>query len=115
MDRRMGTVRVVSADTTPATAGIPCVRPRRQGRAAMRPLNATDPQYIADYRLLRRLDPGETFLAQAPDASIVVVRIGPAAEAAIRVRGRYVAQVRGLDAHGSPPWLAAAYHPGPSL
>jgi hypothetical protein len=81
----------------------------------MRPLNATDPPYIADYRLLRRLDPGEMFLAQAPDASIVVVRVGPAAEAAIRVRGRYVAQVRGLDAHGSPPWLAAAYHPGPSL
>ncbi|MGI5238265.1 hypothetical protein [Dactylosporangium sp. CA-139066] len=81
----------------------------------MRPLNATDPQYIADHRLLRRLDPGETFLAQAPGGSIVVVRAARVAEAAARVRGRYVAQIRGQDPHASPPWLATDYHPGPAL
>jgi serine/threonine protein kinase len=101
----------------------------------MRPLNATDRPYIANYRLLRRLAPGgmgDVFLAQAEDGSILVVKVVPAGpafglhagpaerfrremEATSRVRGRYVAHIRGMDPHGSPPWLATDYYPGPSL
>jgi serine/threonine protein kinase len=97
----------------------------------MRPLNATDRPYIANYRLLRRLAPGgmgEVFLGQAEGGSILVVKVvaregvnGQAErftsemEATSRVRGRYVAHIRGMDPHGSPPWLATDYYPGPSL
>jgi hypothetical protein len=97
----------------------------------MRPLNSTDRPYIANYRLLRRLAPGgmgEVFLGRAEDGSILVVKIVSADESGVlagrfqsemeatsRVRGQYVARIRGMDPYGSPPWLATDYYPGPSL
>jgi serine/threonine protein kinase len=106
------------------------------GRAAnlvMEPLTSDDPVEIGGYQLHARLGAGgmgRVYLAATPagrPVALKVVRpeIGDDEEfrirfrqeilAAQRVHGLYTAQLLDADPAATPPWLATAYVPGPSL
>jgi serine/threonine protein kinase len=97
------------------------------------PLTRDDPRQIAQYRLRARLGSGgmgRVYLAVTPSGRPVALKVvrsdlGDDAEfrnrfrqeinAARRVHGLYTAQLVDADPDASPPWLATAYVPGPSL
>jgi hypothetical protein len=99
----------------------------------MAPLSDADPTRIGPYRLHGRLGAGgmgQVFLGRSPGGRMVAVKVvrpelaedaeflrrfATEATAARRVGGFYTAQVVDADPEGSPPWLATAYIPGPSL
>jgi serine/threonine protein kinase len=99
----------------------------------MAPLSDADPTRIGPYRLHGRLGAGgmgQVFLGRSPGGRMVAVKVvrpelaedaefrrrfATEAAAARRVGGFYTAQVVDADPEGSPPWLATAYIPGPSL
>jgi serine/threonine protein kinase len=101
--------------------------------AAVEPLTGDDPGQIAGYRLRARLGSGgmgRVYLAVTSSGRPVALKVvrsdlGDDAEfrlrfrqeidAARRVHGLYTAQVVDADPDASPPWLATAYVPGPSL
>jgi serine/threonine protein kinase len=99
----------------------------------VQPLASGDPVQVAGYRLRGRLGSGGmgvvylAYTAQGQPVALKLLRpdLGddPAfrarfrqeVDAARRVSGRYTAQVLDADPEASPPWLATAYVPGPSL
>ncbi|MDT0344487.1 serine/threonine-protein kinase [Streptomyces litchfieldiae] len=100
----------------------------------MEDLLAGDPREVGPYRLLKRLGGGgmgQVFLGRSRrGARLVAVKVvrpelaGDAdfrrrfvreVEAARQVGGFYTAHVVDADPEADPPWLAAAYIPGPSL
>ncbi|RKS07495.1 serine/threonine protein kinase [Nocardiopsis sp. Huas11] len=99
----------------------------------MAPLSDADPTRIGPYRLHGRLGVGgmgQVFLGRSPGGRMVAVKVvrpelaedadfrrrfASEAAAARRVGGFYTAQVVDADPEGTPPWLATAYIPGPSL
>jgi serine/threonine kinase PknH len=100
---------------------------------SIEPLTGDDPAEVAGYRLRARLGAGgmgRVYLASAPGGRPVALKIvrpefgddpefrgrfQHEVEAARRVHGRYTAQVLDADPDATPPWLATAYVPGPSL
>ncbi|MDA2804750.1 serine/threonine-protein kinase [Nocardiopsis suaedae] len=92
-----------------------------------------DPSHIGPYRVHGRLGGGgmgRVFLAHSPGGRTVAVKVvhpgladdpefrrrfATEVEAARRVGGFFTAQVVDADPDGTPPWLATAYIPGPSL
>jgi hypothetical protein len=99
----------------------------------MQPLTSDDPVQIRNYRLHARLGVGgmgRVYLAYTPAGRPVAlkvlrsdlshdrdfrVRFHQEIQAAQRVRGLYTAELIDADPSASPPWLATAYVPGPSL
>jgi hypothetical protein len=99
----------------------------------MEPLTADDPQQISVFRLQSRLGAGgmgRVYLAISPGGRAVAVKVvhpelardpefmrrfRREVEAAEAVSGAYTAPVVGAGPDDSPPWLATAYVPGPSL
>lgn len=99
----------------------------------MEPLRPTDPSEIGSYRLIGRLGAGgmgQVFLGRSLGGRPVVVKViapGLSADldfrrrfalevdAARRVGGFFTAQIVDADPEADPPWLVAAYVPGPSL
>jgi hypothetical protein len=99
----------------------------------MEPLTADDPQQISVFRLQSRLGAGgmgRVYLASSPGGRAVAVKVvhpelardpefmrrfRREVEAAEAVSGVYTAPVVGAGPDDSPPWLATAYVPGPSL
>jgi hypothetical protein len=99
----------------------------------MEPLSADDPRQISVYRLQSRLGAGgmgRVYLASSPGGRAVAVKVvhpelardpefmrrfRREVEAAESVSGVYTAPVVGAGPDDSPPWLATAYVPGPSL
>jgi Protein kinase domain len=99
----------------------------------MEPLADDDPAEVAGYQLRARLGAGGmglvylAFTAGGRPVALKCMRpeLGDDADfrnrfrqevrAARRVHGLYTAQVLDADPDGSPPWLATAYVPGPSL
>jgi serine/threonine protein kinase len=99
----------------------------------VQPLASGDPVQVAGYQLRGRLGTGGmgvvylAVTAHGQPVALRVVRPGlgddPAfrerfrqeVDAARRVGGLYTAQVLDADPEASPPWLATAYVPGPSL
>ena len=99
----------------------------------VQPLASGDPVQVAGYQVQGRLGAGSmgvvylALTAQAQPVALKVLRpdLGDDPEfrlrfrqevdAARRVSGLYTAQVLDADPAGSPPWLATAYVPGPSL
>lgn len=97
------------------------------------PLRDGDPIQLGPYRLHARLGEGgmgQVFLGRSPGGRLVAVKVVRpqladdthfrrrfAAEvaAARKVGGFYTAQVVDADTEATPPWLASAYIPGPSL
>jgi serine/threonine protein kinase len=103
------------------------------GGNMVRGLQAGDPQTIGPYRLVGQLGSGgmgRVFLgvsAGGRPVAVKVIRADLAADPEFRMRfGREVASARRVsgvftapvvdaDVDGTPPWLATAYVPGPSL
>ncbi|WP_267241865.1 PQQ-binding-like beta-propeller repeat protein [Streptomyces sp. PR69] len=99
----------------------------------MESLTSDDPRAIGRYRLLARLGSGgmgRVYLARSPEGEQValkVIRPDLAGEDTFRERfarevaasrsvaGPFTAAVVDADPGGSPPWLATAFIPGPSL
>jgi hypothetical protein len=99
----------------------------------MEPLTADDPQQVSVFRLQSRLGAGgmgRVYLASSPGGRAVAVKVvhpelardpefmrrfRREVEAAEAVSGVYTAPVVGAGPDDSPPWLATAYVPGPSL
>ena len=99
----------------------------------MEPLTADDPRQVGVFRLQSRLGAGgmgRVYLASSPGGRAVAVKIvhpelardpefmrrfRREVEAAEAVSGAYTAPVVGAGPDDSPPWLATAYVPGPSL
>ncbi|MGH3266011.1 MAG: serine/threonine-protein kinase, partial [Trebonia sp.] len=99
----------------------------------MEPLRADDPRRVSVYRLQARLGAGgmgRVYLASSPGGRAVAVKVvhpelardpefmrrfRREVEAAEAVSGAYTAAVVGAGPDDSPPWLATAYVPGPSL
>jgi eukaryotic-like serine/threonine-protein kinase len=99
----------------------------------MKPLSATDPPLIGDFRLSARLGSGgmgQVYLGFSPAGRAVAVKVVHShladdpqfldrfrheVEAASKVSGIYAAAVVASGVTDSPPWLATAYVPGPSL
>jgi outer membrane protein assembly factor BamB len=99
----------------------------------MDPLTADDPRVIGEFRLHARLGAGgmgRVFLGSSPGGRAVAVKIihphlasnGAFAgrfrrevAAALAVNGGYAAPVIAAGPDDSPPWLATAFVPGPSL
>src|ERR1700760_1115002 len=99
----------------------------------MEPLSADDPRQISIYRLQSRLGAGgmgRVYLGSSPGGRAVAVKVvhpelardpefmrrfRREVEAAESVSGVYTAPVVGAGPEDSPPWLATAYVPGPSL
>jgi serine/threonine kinase PknH len=99
----------------------------------LEPLAPGDPLRIASYRLQGRLGAGgmgQVYLALTPGGRLVALKVmhphlaGDRAfrtrferevTAARRVHGMYTALVLDADPAATPPWLATAYVPGPSL
>ncbi|KUP96494.1 WD40 repeat domain-containing serine/threonine protein kinase [Thermobifida cellulosilytica] len=99
----------------------------------MEPLLPGDPEQVGPYRLVNRLGAGgmgQVFLARSPGGRPVVVKVirpehvsdseyrvrfAREVEAARRVGGFHTAQIVDADPDADPPWMAAAYVPGPSL
>ncbi|RVX41961.1 serine/threonine protein kinase [Nonomuraea polychroma] len=97
------------------------------------PLRDSDPTHIGPYRLHSRLGGGgmgQVFLGRSPGGRLVAVKVvrpeladdtdfrrrfAAEVEAARKVGGFYTAQVVDAGTDASPPWLATAYIPGPSL
>ncbi|HLU96360.1 MAG TPA: serine/threonine-protein kinase [Thermobifida alba] len=97
------------------------------------PLRNGDPARIGPYRLHSRLGGGgmgQVFLGRSRGGRWVAVKVvrpeladdpefrrrfAAEVEAARRVGGFYTAPVVDADTEADPPWLAAAYIPGPSL
>ncbi|MGW4568964.1 outer membrane protein assembly factor BamB family protein [Streptomyces sp. NPDC004561] len=99
----------------------------------MEPLMPDDPRQVGRYRVLARLGSGgmgRVYLARSPaneQVALKVIRPDVAGEPTFRrrfarevaasrsVSGPFTAGVVDADPDGSPPWLATAYIPGPSL
>ena len=99
----------------------------------MDPLHQDDPQQVGSYRLVGRLGAGgmgRVFLGVSPGGRNVAVkllhehiardpefrkRFAREVKAARRVGGFHTAPVVNADADATPPWMATAYIPGPSL
>lgn len=99
----------------------------------MEPLTADDPRQVSVFRLQSRLGAGgmgRVYLAISPGGRAVAVKVvhpelardpefmrrfRREVEAAEAVSGAYTAPVVGAGPDDSPPWLATAYVPGPSL
>jgi protein kinase-like protein len=99
----------------------------------MEPLTADDPRQVSVFRLQSRLGAGgmgRVYLASSPGGRAVAVKVvhpelardpefmrrfRREVEAAEAVSGAYTAPVVGAGPDDSPPWLATAYVPGPSL
>jgi len=99
----------------------------------MEPLTADDPRQVSVFRLQSRLGAGgmgRVYLATSPGGRAVAVKVvhpelardpefmrrfRREVEAAEAVSGVYTAPVVGAGPDESPPWLATAYVPGPSL
>lgn len=99
----------------------------------MEQLTADDPQWIGQYRLLRRLGSGgmgRVYLGRTAGGRTVAVkrvhadlasdsefraRFRQEVEAARRVGGRWTAPVFDADTEGPYPWVATGYVAGPSL
>ena len=99
----------------------------------MKALGPEDPQFLGKYRLIGRLGAGgmgQVFLAVSPGGRRVAVKVvhpefirDPEFSSRFRrevlanrlVSGAYTAPVIDADTYASPPWLATAYVPGPSL
>ena len=100
----------------------------------MESLTAADPRVVGEFRLRARLGAGgmgQVFLATSPGGRMVAVKvIHPELAARRRVRaavprtrstprrrvsGLYTAPVVAAGVDDSPPWLATAFVPGPSL
>jgi hypothetical protein len=99
----------------------------------MEPLTADDPRQVSVFRLQSRLGAGgmgRVYLASSPGGRAVAVKVvhpelardpefmrrfRHEVEAAEAVSGVYTAPVVGAGPDDSPPWLATAYVPGPSL
>jgi len=99
----------------------------------MDPLSAADPPAVGEFRLLARLGSGgmgRVFLASSLAGRIVAVKVihqelcrdaefvrrfRGEVEAAAKVSGWYTAPVVAAGVNDSPPWLATAFVPGPSL
>ncbi|WP_052304897.1 protein kinase family protein [Stackebrandtia nassauensis] len=92
----------------------------------MQPLEDGDPERIGRFRLESRLGSGGTFLGLSEGGRTVVVKLldaGAAAAPGLRERlsamrgvgGFALPQLIDVDLDASPPWLATAYVPGPSL
>jgi hypothetical protein len=96
-------------------------------------LQPGDPEWVARYRLLKRLGAGgmgRVFLGQSPGGRLVAVklirpeladdsgfrrRFAQEVSAARRVSGIFTAPVVDADPDGPQPWLVTAYVAGPSL
>ncbi|MFD0479147.1 hypothetical protein ACFQ0B_71450 [Nonomuraea thailandensis] len=92
-----------------------------------------DPTQLGPYRLHARLGEGgmgQVFLGRSPGGRLVAVKVvrpqladdahfrrrfAAEVDAARKVGGFYTAQVVDADTDATPPWLASAYIPGPSL
>jgi len=99
----------------------------------MEPLTADDPRQISVFRLQSRLGAGgmgRVYLGSSPGGRAVAVKVvhpelardpefmkrfRREVQAAEAVSGVYTAPVVGAGPDDSPPWLATAYVPGPSL
>jgi hypothetical protein len=99
----------------------------------MEPLTVDDPRQVSVFRLQSRLGAGgmgRVYLATSPGGRAVAVKVvhpelardpefmrrfRREVEAAEAVSGVYTAPVVGAGPDDSPPWLATAYVPGPSL
>ncbi|WP_432030853.1 bifunctional serine/threonine-protein kinase/ABC transporter substrate-binding protein [Streptomyces sp. 1222.5] len=99
----------------------------------MEPLRGADPAGIGGYRLLRRLGAGGmgvVYLARSGAGSLAAVKVIRAAyaddpgfrarfrrevETAGRVVSPWVVALLDAEPDASPPWLATAFVPGPSL
>jgi serine/threonine protein kinase len=99
----------------------------------MEPLTADDPRQVSVFRLQSRLGAGgmgRVYLATSPGGRAVAVKVvhpelardpefmrrfRHEVTAAEAVSGVYTAPVVGAGPDDSPPWLATAYVPGPSL
>ncbi|MFB4266875.1 DUF4328 domain-containing protein [Nonomuraea sp. GTA35] len=97
------------------------------------PLRDGDPTQLGPYRLHARLGEGgmgQVFLGRSPGGRLVAVKVvrpqladdahfrrrfAAEVDAARKVGGFYTAQVVDADTDATPPWLASAYIPGPSL
>ncbi|MDA0564046.1 protein kinase [Streptomonospora sp. S1-112] len=96
-------------------------------------LHTGDPTRIGPYRLHARLGGGgmgQVYLGRSPGGRLVAIKVvrpeladdahfrhrfAAEIDAARKVGGFYTAPVVDADPHGTPPWLATAYIPGPSL
>jgi eukaryotic-like serine/threonine-protein kinase len=103
------------------------------GRNAVKPLRATDPPSVGEFRLLGRLGAGgmgEVFLGvtrSGRPVAVKVIRAEVAADPAFRARfvrevaaarevgGFWTASVVAADPDAGSPWLATEYVPGRSL
>jgi len=99
----------------------------------MLPLSAEDPRMIGEFRLHNRLGAGgmgRVYLGSSPGGRAVAVKVihphlardgaflgrfRREVAAALAVNGGYAAPVVAAGPDDSPPWLATAYVPGPSL
>jgi outer membrane protein assembly factor BamB len=99
----------------------------------MLPLSAEDPRMIGEFRLHSRLGAGgmgRVYLGSSPGGRAVAVKVihphlardgaflsrfRREVAAALAVNGGYAAPVVAAGPDDSPPWLATAYVPGPSL
>jgi hypothetical protein len=97
------------------------------------PLTADDPRQVSVYRLQARLGAGgmgRVYLAASPGGRSVALKVvhpelardpefmqrfRREVESAEAVSGAYTAPVIGAGPDDSPPWMATAYVPGPSL
>src|ERR1700761_9096669 len=101
--------------------------------AFVEPLAADDPQQVGGFRLQARLGAGgmgRVYLGYSPGGRPVAVKVvhpelardpefmqrfRREVAAAESVSGAFTAPVLGAGPDDSPPWLATAYVPGPSL
>ncbi|HVT71241.1 MAG TPA: serine/threonine-protein kinase [Trebonia sp.] len=99
----------------------------------MEPLTAADPTAVREFRVLARLGAGgmgRVYLAASPAGRFIAIKVihpqlaydpefirrfRGEADAAQRVSGLYTAPVVAAGVDDSPPWLATAFVPGPSL
>lgn len=99
----------------------------------MEPLTAADPLAVREFRVLARLGAGgmgRVYLASSPAGRLIAVKViqpqfatdgefirrfRGEVDAARRVSGLYTAPVVAAGLDDSPPWLATAFVPGPSL
>jgi serine/threonine protein kinase len=99
----------------------------------MEPLSANDPRMIGEFRLHAQLGAGgmgQVYLGFSPAGRAVAIKVihpqyardqeflrrfSHEVAAASAVGGMYTAPVVDYDLRDSPPWLATAYVPGPTL